>query len=319
MDNFLLSHKVLLINLTVRLDQIVINHLRQLAIFAKTIDHGSFRGAAQELRLSPSVVSHHIAQLEDHLGVALIYRTTRKLSLTLDGERLLAATRKMLEAVEGELSGLSASAGEPSGELRITAPSMLSDSILVDSLAHFQRSYPKVRLNLDFSDIRRALIEDNFDVAIRVSMNVKNSQTVKRLFRMDRRLVASPEFLQRNPKVKEPAEVQAWDWLQLSPARHSAVTFQKGKKEQLVKPSAVKARCNDAYALCRLARAGAGVAIVPDSVAAKHERDGSIEFLLPAWKLQPVDVYAEWPSNAPKNGLIKLLVGELSAVESVWT
>jgi len=297
----------------------MIDRLRQLAIFAKTIDHGSFRGAARELRLSPSVVSHHIAQLEDHLGVALIYRTTRKLSLTLDGERLLAATHKMLEAVEGELTGLSASAGEPSGELRITAPSMLSDSILVDRLAHFQRTYPKVRLNLDFSDLRRGLIEDHFDVAIRVSMNVKNSQTRKILFRMDRRLIASSEFLQRNPKAKEPAEVQAWDWLQLSPARHTAVTFRKDKEEQLVRPSAVKATCNDAYALCRLARAGAGIAVVPDSVAAKHEQQGSIEFLLPAWKLQSVDVYAEWPSNAPKNGLIKLLIGELHAVESEWT
>lgn len=297
----------------------MIDRLRQLAIFAKAMDHGSFRGAARELHLSPSVVSHHIAQLEEHLGVALIYRTTRKLSLTLDGERLLTATQKMLEAVEGELSGLSASAGEPSGELRITAPSMLSDSILVDRLAHFQRTYPKVRLTLDFSDLRRRLVEDHFDVAIRVSMNVKNSQTQKKLFRMDRRLVASPEFLQRNPKVKEPVELQAWDWLQLSPARHTAMTFRKGKEEQLVRPSVVKATCNDAYALCRLARAGAGVAIVPDSVAAKYEQQGSIEFLLPAWRLHPVDVYAEWPSNAPKNGLIKLLIGELRALESEWT
>ncbi|MGI9502636.1 MAG: LysR family transcriptional regulator, partial [Geminicoccaceae bacterium] len=78
----------------------MIDRLRQMAIFAKTIDHGSFRGAARELRLSPSVVSHHISQLEEHLGVALIYRSTRKLTLTREGERLLAATRKMLEAVE---------------------------------------------------------------------------------------------------------------------------------------------------------------------------------------------------------------------------
>lgn len=290
----------------------MIDRLRQLAIFAKTIDHGSFRGAARELRLSPSVVSHHIAQLEEHLGVALIYRTTRKLSLSLDGERLLAATRKMLEAVEGELTGLSASAGEPSGELRITAPAMLSNSSLVDSLAKFQRAYSKVRLTLDFSDLRRELVEDHFDVAIRVRMGVKNSPTQKKLFTMDRRLVASPEFVERHGKAKEPADLQTWDWLQLSPARHSAIQFSKGKKEQVVRPSVVKAACNDAYALARLARAGAGVAIVPDSVASEHEQQGLLEYLLPEWKLQPLDVYAEWPSNAPKNGLIKLLIDELS-------
>ena len=74
-----------------------------MAIFAKTIDHSSFRGAARELKLSPSVVSHHISQLEEHLGVALIYRSTRKLTLTREGERLLLEARNMLEAVESEL------------------------------------------------------------------------------------------------------------------------------------------------------------------------------------------------------------------------
>ena len=110
----------------------MIDRLRQMAIFAKTIDHGSFRGAAKELHLSPSVVSHHISQLEEHLGVALIYRSTRKLTLTREGDRLLAATRTMLEAVESELQTLSAGANVPSGELRITAPSVLSKSSFTD-------------------------------------------------------------------------------------------------------------------------------------------------------------------------------------------
>jgi DNA-binding transcriptional LysR family regulator len=115
----------------------MIDRLRQMAIFAKTIDHGSFRGAARELRLSPSVVSHHISQLEDNLGVALLYRSTRKLTLTREGEKLLAATQKMLEAVEGELLDLSVSARTPSGELRITIPSVLSQSGFTDQIAAF--------------------------------------------------------------------------------------------------------------------------------------------------------------------------------------
>ena len=110
----------------------MIDRLRQMAIFAKTINHGSFRGAARELKLSPSVVSHHISQLEEHLGVALIYRSTRKLTLTREGQRLLAATRNMLEAVEGELKALTATASDPSGELRLTMPSVLSHSQITD-------------------------------------------------------------------------------------------------------------------------------------------------------------------------------------------
>ena len=132
----------------------MIDLLRQMAIFAKTIDHGSFRGAARELKLSPSVVSHHISQLEEHLGVALIYRSTRKLTLTREGERLLLAARNMLEAVESELLELSLSGKEPSGELRITLGSILSQSQLTDIIADFSMTYPRIKIVLDYSDMR---------------------------------------------------------------------------------------------------------------------------------------------------------------------
>jgi len=143
----------------------MIDRLRQMAIFAKTIDHGSFRAAAKELRLSPSVVSHHISQLEESLGVALLYRSTRKLSLTSEGERLLVAARNMLQAVETELVDLSSSANTPSGELRLTMPSVLSQSHFTDRIAAFSKAYPRITLSLDFSDTRRALIDDGFDLA----------------------------------------------------------------------------------------------------------------------------------------------------------
>lgn len=291
----------------------MIDRLRQLAIFAKTIDHGSFRGAAKELRLSPSVVSHHIAQLEEGLGVALIYRTTRKLSLTLDGERLLVATKKMLEAVEGELSGLTASAGQPSGEIRITAPAMMSSSVLMDRMAAFQRTYPKIRLTLDFSDLRRELVEDRFDVAIRAGKKPARAPATKTLFQMRRRLVASPQFLERQSAASEPSQIQDWDWLELTPVRHKAIEFVRDGVAQLVRPSTIKASCNDAQALYRLARAGVGVAIVPELLASEDEVQGLIEFVLPSWQLSSRDVFAEWPSNAPRQGLVRLLVGELSS------
>lgn len=155
----------------------MIDRLRQMAIFAKTIDHGSFRGAARALNLSPSVVSHHISQLEEHLGVALIYRSTRKLTLTKEGERLLVATRKMLEAVEGELFTISSQATAPSGDLRLTVPSVLSQSTITDRLAAFSCRYPRINLSLDYSDTRHALIDNGLDLAIRMGPNFTPSAT----------------------------------------------------------------------------------------------------------------------------------------------
>lgn len=295
----------------------MIDRLRQMAIFAKAIDHGSFRGAARELRLSPSVVSHHISQLEEHLGVALIYRTTRKLSLTREGERLLSATHKMLEAVEGELNALSAGASEPSGELRITAPSVLSKSTFTDMMAAFATTYPRVNLSLDFSDERKELIDDKFDVAIRMVLKAKSSTSTRKLFQVGRKLVASPSFLDRHPTAREPADLGEWVWLELAPVRNAPTTLRKAGTQQTVRQKTSHLSCNDAQALYRLARAGAGLAVVPEFLVTDDLAAGHIKNVLPDWEVDPLVVFAHWPPNAPKNGLIKLLVDELSRSRSV--
>lgn len=290
----------------------MIDRLRQMAIFAKTIDHGSFRGAARELKLSPSVVSHHVSQLEEHLGVALLYRSTRKLTLTREGERLLAATQKMLEAVEGELHALTASANEPSGELRITAPSVLSNSPFTQMIARFMADYPRIRISLDYSDTRKELIGDGFDVAIRMAIRKGVSANTRRLFQVRRRLVAAPEFLARSPEVTEPAALRDRRWLELSPVQNTPVKLRKSGESQVLHRRSAHLACNDAQALYCLAREGAGLAVVPEFLTTEDVANGRIQYVLPDWQLDPIDVFAEWPSNAPKHGLIKLLVGALS-------
>lgn len=289
----------------------MIDRLRQMAIFAKTIDHGSFRGAAKELRLSPSVVSHHISQLEEYLGVALLYRSTRKLSLTREGERLLAATRKMLDAVEGELLDLTLSATEPSGELRVTAASVLSRSGLAEKLAAFVAANPRVQLSLDFSDSRRELIGDGYDIAIRMGPEAKPSATSRILFKVNRRLVASRAFLASEPRIEEPKDLVDRDWLALAPALNVPFAFRNGAKTQTIKPS-VRVLSNDAQALYQLAREGAGYAVVPEFLADRDIADGVVAFPLPDWELKPLLVHANWPANAPKHGLVRLLLDALS-------
>ncbi len=289
----------------------MIDQLRQLAIFAKTIDHGSFRGAARELALSPSVVSHHVSQLEAHLGVTLIYRSTRKLKLTREGERLLSATHKMLEAVEQELLDLSATASEPSGELRITIPSVLSESPFTDAIATFSLSYPRIRLALDFSDVRKELIAGGFDVAIRMGVAPKQTPTSKVLFTVRRRLAAATSYLEGRPATHHPSDVEGWDWLMLTPAQTSGLTFNKaGARSAKIKPTP-RLVSNDARSLYRLARSGRGLVVSPQFLVAKSISDGDMVDLLPEWELRPLAVFAEWPANVPKHGLVKLLVGEL--------
>ena len=289
----------------------MIDRLRQMAIFAKAIDHGSFRGAARERNISPSVVSHHISQLEEHIGVALIYRSTRKLMLTGEGQRLLTATRKMLNAVEGELQRLSASASEPSGALSLTLPSVLSSSQIIDQIATFSITYPRIKLTVDFSDTRRALIEDGFDLAIRMGPKAKNSATSRRLSTIKRVLVASKTYLSGRPVVQDPKGLKDWEWLALAPVQNIPLKFRHKTGKIIQIKHTAHMFTNDAQALHRLAHAGAGLAIVPEFLVAADITTGDMALVLPDWKLPSISVFAEWPANAPKHGLIHLALDAL--------
>lgn len=290
----------------------MIDQLRQMAIFAKVIEQGSFRGAAQELKISPSVVSHHISDLEAHLGVALIYRSTRKLNLTPQGRRLFDVTKTMFDAAQDELETLSASADDPSGELRITLPSILSISPMTARLAAFSIAYPRVSLTLDFSDTRRALIEDGYDIAIRMGPKGPSNGKSRILGTVDRILVASDAYIAAKPPVDTPHDVEDWEWLAFVPAQAVPLTLRHTPSDQAVtlkpKPGITT---NDAQAMYRLACAGAGVAIVPEFLAKQDIEAGRMHRLLPDWSVSSISIFAQWPANAPRKGLIHLALNSL--------
>ena len=218
----------------------------------------------------------------------------------------------MLEAVESELLELSLTASEPSGELRLTVPSVLSQSHLTNLIASFSMSFPRIKLSLDFSDLRKDLIDGGFDIAIRMGLTKKNSASSRKLFKIDRKIIASKNYLAQLPKIKEPKQLSDYDWLELSQLPGVPLSLRKpGSKTMTIKKTP-HMYSNDALALYRLARAGAGLAVVPEFLATDDVSAGVVEEVLPDWKLDPIDVIAVWPSNAPKAGLIKLFLSELS-------
>lgn len=286
----------------------MLNDLRQIAIFAKTVEHGSFRAAAQALRLSPSVVSHHVRQLEERLGTALLYRSTRKLSMTPDGERLLVAARTIIDAAESGLQDISNQTNKPTGLLRITVPALLSHAGLMECFAEFALEYPLVQLSIDFSDSRRDLIADGFDVAIRAGEMKDSSLKAQVMFEFNRRLVASPTYLRARSTPDSPSDLNDWDWLELSPVWNKQLEFRKLRKRQSVAKNKFRISANNAQALVQFARAGAGLVVIPEYLAEPHVVSGDLEYVLPEWTVDPINVYVVWPSNAPKGGLIKHLV-----------
>lgn len=301
---------MLLIVIIIRYDRIMLNHLRPLAVFATVVEHGSMRAAAKALQLSPSVVSHHLSQLEEHLGVALLYRSTRKLSLTRNGERLIPHARNMLNAAETGFEVALDGVGELSGELRVTVPALFANSPLADKIAKFSIAHPKVKLHLDFSEITRDVIADGIDVAIRAGWLRDSQLKARKLYEEERVLLASSSYVQSRSSVAHPKDLVDWDWLELSPvALQSSFTNADGKTVSLKLTSSLAA--NNAAALYQLCKAGAGLAILPVFMAEADLEAGEMQSVLPEWKLKPIGVFALRPHNSPREGLASQFIDAL--------
>jgi DNA-binding transcriptional LysR family regulator len=131
-------------------------------------------------------------------------------------------------------------------ELRITMPSVLSQSGFMDQIDAFAETYSRITLSLDFSDTRRELIADGFDIAIPMGPKSKNSATSRTLFQVQRRLVASSAYLATRPKANDPTQLLDWSWLVLTPAQKVPVAFRKSDGKRLtIKPGA-RMNTNDA-------------------------------------------------------------------------
>lgn len=288
----------------------MIDDLRALAVFARTAELGSFRAAAAALDLSPSVVSHHVARLEARLGAPLLYRTTRRLSLTAEGERLFEAARQMVESAEAGLDALGG--GDPAGVLRLTVPGFLEGTAFSADLTEFLVAYPRVRLDIVSSDARRDLVGEGIDLALRVGPLVDSGLRVRRVATMRRALVAAPAFVQAQAPLSAPADLALWDGVQLG-ARRPELSLSPvggGPAERVrLRP---RATLSSALGILGLLRAGAGFAPLPEVLVREDLSTGSLLRLLPGWELEEMAVCLVWPDGAVRRRLTGLLVDFLT-------
>ena len=146
----------------------MIEYLRHMAVFARVVDEGSFRGAARALNVAPSRVSETVSDLESYLGKTLLNRSTRKTALTNEGHIFYARVVDMLRSAEAGLNDLNALTIEPMGALKVSMPAFMSSSGLARAIGEFARTYELVTLSLNFTDRPVGLIEAGYDLNIRV-------------------------------------------------------------------------------------------------------------------------------------------------------
>lgn len=275
----------------------MIDDLRAIAIFAELARQGSFRRAASVLGLSPSVVSYHISQLEKRLGSALVYRSTRQISLTAAGETLRQNAEEMLAAAQRGLSEVGHNDQTPHGKLTLTLPSALTRAPLTARIGEFCREYPDIELHLLYSDHPHDLIAEGIDLAIRAGELPDSTLKARRIGQLERSLVCSSKYLNNHPDPNHPRDIKEWNWIRLSmlPGRRTLLGPDK-QSETIEYRSRISV--DSVEAMCQFALQGLGLATPPRHLVEEHLKTGELVEVLSNWRVAPIPLYALWPANA---------------------
>ena len=186
-----------------------VDRLRTMEVFATVAESGGFATAARRLGMSPPAVTRAVATLETRLGARLINRTTRSLSLTEAGRGLLESTRRLLAELDEAERAAAGATVVPSGHLRLTAPLTFGRMHLMPVLAAFLRAQPKVTATLVTLDRVANLIEEGFDLAVRIAHLPDSTIVARRIGEVRRILVASPGYLARQGRPEQPEDLLA--------------------------------------------------------------------------------------------------------------
>lgn len=284
----------------------MIEDIRAMAVFAQVARHGSFTRAAAELGLSPSVVSYHVSQLEKRLGVALIYRSTRRLSLTHEGELLQQHAMDMVKAVQEGLARIHPDDGRLSGKLRLSLSTALQQSPLLGGIAEFANLHPAIRMQLEFSDDCRDLYADAIDLAFRAGQLEDSSLKARPLGAIKRKLVCSPGYFRQQPEPEEPESLQRWRWIKLRMLPASRMLSKGQVRREVAFHTYMEV--NSVEAMSYLSILGMGLATPPSAMVDEALKDGRLTEVLPDWQVAPIPLYAVWPGNTALNHLVRRLL-----------
>ncbi|MGY6553388.1 MAG: LysR family transcriptional regulator [Wenzhouxiangella sp.] len=288
------------------------DRLDAMQLFVRVTELGSFAAVAQQRGVARSLVTRRIAALESHLGVKLLARSTRQLSLTSEGADFLERCRTILELVDSAEAEVATEHSRPRGRIRASIPLSFGILRLTPILLDFSREYPDVGLDLDYSDRRVNLIEEGFDLAVRITSRLEPTNIVRRLGSSRLLLVASPDYLARRGAPATPKDLTQHECLAYS-ARGSGQSWEflvDGEPESVHITGRIAASSGDA--LMSAAVAGLGIARQPDFIAERDLAAGRVQTVLDAHAPAPMGIYAVLPSNRYVPQRVRVLIDYLA-------
>lgn len=266
-------------------------------VFVSVVENGSFSGAAEKLNITKSAVSKRITHLEDELGIRLLNRTTRKLSLTEAGQRYYEYVAQSLNLAQQGLDAVSELQGKPRGKLKVTAPMSFGVLHVAPLIAEFLALYPGVEIDLQLEDQMVDLIQDSFDIGIRIGHLPLSNLIAKRLAPCVSVLCASKEYLEQHGHPQQPSDLINHSCLQYSYYRGGTEwSLNSAGQEYRVVPKG-RLSVNNSEAIRRAVLEGAGIGNLPTFIVAKDIHAGRLEVVLADYQLPEHAVYAVFPER----------------------
>jgi len=267
--------------------------LSDIAVFVQVVESGSFTAAADRLGISKSVVSKYVSRLEDQLGAQLLNRTTRKLHLTEVGRSFYERSQRGLVEIEEAKAEVSRLQDEPRGKLRINVPMSFGITHIAPIVQDFLKLYPGLSIDMNLEDRKVDLLEEGFDMAIRISELSDSSLIARRLGPCKHVICATPEYLKLNGTPHTPNELQNHNILsfkyQDSPTQWQLIS-PDGKASTVAVSGTIQ--MNNSLALREALLNHAGVMMTPTFNVGEDLKSGKLQAVLPQYKLRQLSIYA---------------------------
>jgi len=285
-----------------------VDRFLEMQTFNAVVEASSFVKAAHTLGMSKAAVSRYVVDLETRLGVRLLHRTTRRLSLTDEGQLFYARSKDMLESLEEAEAEVTSRSEAASGLLRINAPFTFGILHLAPLWGAFKAQNPKVTLDITLSDRLVDLVEEGYDVAIRIATLESSSLVSKRLATTRMVLCASPEYLRQHGTPQRPADL----------AEHAVISYvywstrDEWRFEGPAGPVSVKTRPfihTNSGDTCRAAAlAHQGIVLQPSFLVGRDVAEGALVELMPQYKSLEMGIYAVYPTRKHVSAKVRVLI-----------
>ncbi len=278
---------------------------KRMALFAEVVSAGSMTAAAKRLGMTPSAVSQHLRALEESLGLSLLHRSTRKLTLTEAGTRYFGGCAAMVVAARSAEQALARHRDEPEGELRIAAPIGLG-GLIAHALAPL-RQHPKLSLTLLVDDAVADLLGERIDIALRVGALADSSLVARRLGTMAAQLCAAPIYLAERGWPQHPRDLAQHTWLGFRPmgTEPSGLLLIGPSGEKFGIKLNVSVQASQVTILHALCLAGWGISAVVSEDDRRAIADGRLVPLLPEWRLPDLVISAVTPRRGEQPAKVR--------------